>query len=296
MSTVFYWVLNMSIMGSICLLFVLLMRFIKPLPRRAVYVLWGIPLLRLLIPVSLSYKFSLANLLSLLFVRKVELTDSVSYANAIQAVDSYSPMVYKTDALKGLFNVAGIIWCIVSLALILSMAILYIITLREVKDAKLLFGRVFESDRVTAPALYGVFRPRILVPPDMDRATLDYVVMHETAHIRRGDNFFRCVALLVCCMHWFNPLIWLSLKLYLSDMELATDACVLKGLTEPDKKSYGLSLLACSKPINAFVAAFGGAKIKVRIENILSYRRLGVASSLAVAALVIAMTLALIFN
>ena len=69
-------------------------------------------------------------------------------------------------------------------------------------------------------------------------------------------------------------------------MELACDAKVLKGLNEYQTKEYALTILNCASGKPFFASAFGGAKTKVRIENILLYTKLTVFSSLCFAILV----------
>lgn len=279
MAEIFYRVLNMSILGSVCLLVVLALRCIKRIPRSIVYAAWAIPFLRWL-------------------VKRVEspIMDGVFFANALQAADSYYPISYKSAQLERLFSVCGIIWAIIGCALLLTMAILYYFTHRETRDAKRLYGCVYQTDRVNSPALYGIFRPRILVPPGMDEAAMRYAIIHEDAHRRRGDNLFRCLMLILCCVHWFNPLMWLSLNAVFADMELSTDERVLRKLNEGERKAYALMLLDCIKPRNVLVAALGGAKIKVRVNNILIYKRMGAVAMVASLILLLSLALILITN
>ena len=63
MGDILYWLLNMSIIGSVAGLFVLLIRLIKALPRRFINLLWAIPLLRFCIPVGLGGRYGLMSLL-----------------------------------------------------------------------------------------------------------------------------------------------------------------------------------------------------------------------------------------
>jgi beta-lactamase regulating signal transducer with metallopeptidase domain len=79
-------------------------------------------------------------------------------------------------------------------------------------------------------------------------------------------------------------------------MELACDAKVLKILSESEAKEYANAILSCSSGKAFFASAFGGAKTRVRIENILSYKKLTVLSSLFFAALLMAIALIIITN
>ena len=306
--TAFYWLLNMSILGSLAGLIILVLRKIKAFPRSFAYALWIIPLIRLLLPFAFSAKYSLMTLLAALGARTVALdgqtaggqTDALSITsmNTIRAAQSYNPVVFESKALLSVFSIGAIVWLIVFFALLLMMLLLYFVTQTEIKGASHLNNNVYETDRITSPAVYGIFRQKILVPAGMLSPDLDYAVLHEAMHIRRGDNFFRCAALITACLHWFNPLIWVFLKYYFADMELACDASVMKQFDETERRQYARSLLNCLAPTrqNLFAVAFGGAKIKVRIENILSYKKLTTVACISFLVLGTAIGVALLTN
>jgi beta-lactamase regulating signal transducer with metallopeptidase domain len=102
--------------------------------------------------------------------------------------------------------------------------------------------------------------------------------------------------MITACVHWFNPLTWTFLKYFFTDMELACDAKVLKCLDERQTKEYARTILACADRKAFFASAFGGAKTKVRIENILSYKKLTLLSSLCFAALAAVIAVIIITN
>jgi beta-lactamase regulating signal transducer with metallopeptidase domain len=79
-------------------------------------------------------------------------------------------------------------------------------------------------------------------------------------------------------------------------MELACDAGVLKKLDDSSKKEYASALLACSTNKTYYASAFGGAKTRLRIENILSYKKLTLFSGLCFAALFIVIAVTVITN
>ena len=93
-------------------------------------------------------------------------------------------------------------------------------------------------------------------------------------HIRSGDNFWRIIAFLIVAVHWFNPICWLFLKGLLNDFELSCDERVLTKLQDSRAKEYALSLLESKQGTTVFASAFGGAKIRKRIENIISFKKM----------------------
>lgn len=50
-----------------------------------------------------------------------------------------------------------------------------------------------------------------------------HVVTHELTHIRRHDNLWKALATLALYLHWFNPLVWLFYRWYVTDMEASCD-------------------------------------------------------------------------
>jgi beta-lactamase regulating signal transducer with metallopeptidase domain len=295
-SDVFYWVLNLSIHGSLVCLLIWALRAIRRIPRRLVYLLWLGPLVRLTVPFGTSLPWSVMGLLRRLGSRTVTIPASGDWVttNTLQAADSYFPIVYKTDALRGLFEACAMIWCIGAAACVLTMAALYWMTLRELRDTKPLGDGVYASEKVASPGLVGVLRPRILVPQGFDGKLLRYVLAHERVHKKRLDNLWRLIALAVCCVHWFNPVVWYSLKLFFTDMELSCDEAVTRRLSGPKRREYALALLSAAQGRDLFVSAFGGAKLRLRVERVLSYRRLSGGAAVVFAALTAAVLTALI--
>ena len=292
MDGLFYWLLNMSIVGTLTGAVILLIRSARRIQRRWIVLLWAMPLLRFWLPVSIGGKYSLMSLLSGLSTKTVVVYQSpgrnllFSAMNSIQAAERYFPIVYRTNVLEDVFRCAALVWAIGAAALILTLGILYVSTLSELRDAEPLRDSVYVSPKVTAPAVYGILRPRIILPASAATSKdLDLSVLHEERHIRRGDNLWRALAFLNAALHWFNPAVWLFLKLYLSDAEIACDESVLSRLPADVRKRYAHALLNARAEKAVFASAFGGAKVRTRVERILSYRSMTLASACAFALL-----------
>lgn len=276
---VFYWVFNMSIAAAITGVIVMFVRLAKKIPRRFTVFLWVIPFFRMTIPLGLSSPYSLMSLLSRITTRTIVVyqpADDVSFSmmNCVMAADSYFPITYKVNILENIFNTASLIWVIVFLAITLMLAVIYFTTLREMKDAKHLRDSIYLSDKITSPAVYGIIKPRIILPTAYADKDIELILLHEKMHIRRADNLWRVLAFLVVSAHWFNPLCWVFLRLFLTDIELSCDECVLAKLGDDRSKEYARLLLESKESANVFTSAFGGAKIRIRIENILSFKKL----------------------
>ncbi|WP_395752647.1 M56 family metallopeptidase [Prosthecobacter sp.] len=102
------------------------------------------------------------------------------------------------------------------------------------------------SDSV--PMVWGVFRPRLLLPQEFETWSAETqrgVLLHELAHLKRGDPLALWAAQWVKALHWFNPLVWLTLRQLRADQERACDDAVLRqGVRASD---YAQSLLDLSR-------------------------------------------------
>lgn len=107
------------------------------------------------------------------------------------------------------------------------------------------------TDEIPVPALAGFLRPQIWLPRAWLSALSDdelrHVLLHELGHARRGDLLVQWLFAFTQCLHWFNPLVWLAVRLARSDAELACDAWVLARSTEPERERYGGTLLKASQ-------------------------------------------------
>ena len=296
-----YWIFNMSIIASLTGLLVLALRKLRFIPHRVSVFLWIIPFVRMWIPFGLNSPYSLMSLISRLTTRTVTVYQpaegiAFSATNALMAADSYFPITYKVHVLAGVFSIAGLVWIIGALAILLALVILYFDTKREIRDAERLEQNVYLSPKVESPAVYGIVRPRIVLPAVYRDTVMRYILQHEQTHIRRGDNLWRLLGFLTAAVHWFNPLSWVFLKAFLSDLELACDETATSGYGPEERKEYARTLLSFAQGKSLFASAFGGAKVRTRIENVLSYRKMTAVSAAGFAVLVLAIGYTLLTN
>jgi beta-lactamase regulating signal transducer with metallopeptidase domain len=96
--------------------------------------------------------------------------------------------------------------------------------------------QVVLSPSVASPAVFGAFRPVLLMPAEdtrkLSRKELEYVLLHELAHIKRGDLKVHGFYMLLQIVYWFNPLLWLVRRHLQHLRELCCDATVAKVLRE----------------------------------------------------------------
>jgi beta-lactamase regulating signal transducer with metallopeptidase domain len=99
----------------------------------------------------------------------------------------------------------------------------------------------------SSPALFGAWRPRLVLPLDFearfDAAEQAAMLAHEAQHQRRHDNRWSLLACGLVALQWFNPLLWWALKRFHADQELACDAATLNAATPLDIHAYLRALL-----------------------------------------------------
>ena len=276
---VFYWIFNMSITAAITGMIIMFVRLIKKIPRRMAVFLWIIPFLRMMFPFGLNSPYGLMSMLSKITTKTIVVyqpTDDIAFSmmNNIMAADTYFPIKYKVNILEDIFSVASVVWIIVSLAILLMLVVTYFTTIHEIKDSTHLKDNIYLSEKIASPAVYGIVKPKIILPATYKNRDIDLVILHEKTHIRSFDNLWRVIAFVIVAIHWFNPFCWLLLKGFLTDLELSCDERVLANLGAERAKDYASSLLESRQGATVFASAFGGAKIRTRIENILSFKKL----------------------
>jgi prepilin-type processing-associated H-X9-DG protein len=113
--------------------------------------------------------------------------------------------------------------------------------------------RVVFSERVCCPAVFGVFRPILLFPADrlpITRQETRHILLHEMAHIKRGDLLVHAAYMVLATIYWFNPLLWLIRKHVQNLRELCCDATVAAHLRE-ETAGYRETLLAAGRALLA---------------------------------------------
>jgi len=103
-----------------------------------------------------------------------------------------------------------------------------------------------QSDKISAPLTYGVFRPVILLPKNTnweDQKQLEYILYHEYTHIYRFDLVTKLLMIIALCLHWFNPFVWVMYLLFNQDIELACDESVVQHLAAQEKSAYARTLI-----------------------------------------------------
>ncbi|MBB6670418.1 M56 family metallopeptidase [Cohnella nanjingensis] len=297
LSALFATVLNMSITASYVAVGVFAVRFLlRRAPKIYSYALWSAVLVRMAVPITLTSAFSLLGFLPagsrddagrLAYVPpSIGLMPRPEVSTGIPAVDRTvnaslpeAVAANSVNPMQLVMTAAGIVWISGTILLLAYSLYTYLRTASRVRTATRVRDRVYETDRIASPFVFGLLRPKIYVPVGLEEIELRYIAAHEETHIRRRDHWIKPLAYLALIVHWFNPLLWLSFRSMSKDMEMACDERVLRSLGPDGRHGYSQSLLSLSTGKRDWLQAgpltFGEDHVTARIKRIVRYRRPG---------------------
>lgn len=133
----------------------------------------------------------------------------------------------------------------------------------------------------------GLLHPTLILPRELTGQRLTAAMTHELMHYKSGDLWIAAWWRVLCCIHWFNPVVWLCFFWARRDCERACDQRVLD--SESVSPAVYAALLyeeATMKPkIRVGTTAFGGGGLKARIRGIADYHKSGMGMTVLAVAL-----------
>ena len=251
--------LQMSFAGGILILAVIVIRAlaINMLPKKAFNALWWISVVRLMIPFSIPSAFSVYSLMG------SHAPGNGSQAIRVLPIGASGQAASMPDSITNAVSTWTVVWA----AGVLVCAVLFSLAYwkcRKEFQTSIPVGNDFtenwlsvhqqgrrisirQSGRFSAPLTYGVLHPVILMPTSTkweNTDSLAYVLAHEYVHIRRFDSIRKLVLIVVLCVHWFNPLVWVMYILANRDIELSCDEAVVRFFGENTKAAYARALIS----------------------------------------------------
>lgn len=329
MDRLFLTVLNMSISASFCILAVLFVRLLlRRTPRIFSYLLWAAVMIRLVCPVLPEADFG--------FIPDIRLTQSSLWqmehsettheyytfeekepgesgkeinGGFAAGVDSNAQIGEEGDTeveydylpserirtktipdrvLEKGFYVIIRIWGLGVLGLVAYAGTGYAVFWRRIKRKE-----------ITTPCVTGFLHPTVYLPEGLDEMQKKLVLEHEKIHMKRMDYLVKPLAFLVCCIHWFNPLVWVFFFLMERDMEISCDEAVVQKIGYDRRKDYANTLLDLSRSRGGragYPIAFGENHVKSRIKSVVKIKKTGIGISIAAVVLMLTAMVFLLIN
>lgn len=270
--------------SSALILALLLVRrvFREKISRRVQYALWGLVLLRLLVPVQLpAADFSVLSVSAPVRTQAEErLEENPVYVLPVLEEERSPYTSYKVvpnwmhylsmdgyDVISDSGNEGTVIMTT------------YAFTLQEALDlvwktgmtcmglwlifSNLRFWRMLRKNRIPlelpacrypvylvesgliSPCLFGLFRPAVYLTPAAleNEESLRHILAHEETHGRQMDPLWSLLRSVCLAVYWFDPLVWWAAMASKEDCELACDEGALRRLGEEQRIPYGQTLL-----------------------------------------------------
>jgi len=281
MDSMFYLILNMSIIGAFVIAAISLARLpLRKAPKTISYCMWGAAGFRLVFPFSVESAVSLIPFNSRLISQGNDLSNIVLpdglIPGALNGFLAAAAQPGVTVPVISWFTICAYLW-LTGVIVMIACGVVSVIRLkRRISGAASVIANVFETERVRTPFILGFFPPVIYIPAGLSEQEKKYVIMHESKHIMRRDHITKVIGYFILCIHWFNPLVWVAFKQMSADMEMSCDESVLKNMGREPKIIYAQSLLKMAvnrRYVSNSLIAFGGKGVKKRVKNILRLRR-----------------------
>lgn len=105
-------------------------------------------------------------------------------------------------------------------------------------------------DWLHSPALTASLRPALLLSSNlltMDPRQVEFGIRHELTHYKHRDHLMILLLILLRCIHWFNPVVWLAFPQIQTDMETLCDTGVTSGFQKTERSIYIHTMVELSR-------------------------------------------------
>ena len=269
---------------SALILAVLLVRaiFKNRVPKRMVYALWLVVLVKLCLPGTLVSLPILPAEETAAPVQRVELpaqTAPVVLQPAqavvqpqVSAQQPVSPAQEAAEpAAKPLtaMQIFQIIWAGGSALLGLWLLSTWLVFTIRLHKSRRFLGRqggtrIYVSSAVKSPCLAGLAPAVYLTEDVLQTDSTELILRHELTHLRHLDFLWSLCRTAAVIVYWWNPFIWLAAVCSKRDAELACDEAVAAGLSDAQRLAYARVILA-QAPRRAAALSLAGPPVRERI-------------------------------
>lgn len=268
---------------SALILAVLLVRaiFKNRVPKRMVYTLWLVVLVKLCLPGTLVSLPVLPAEEAAAPVQRVELpAQPLPAQQPAQAVTQpqtpvqqpVSPAQEAAEApAKPLtaMQIFQIVWAGGSALLGLWLFGTWLVFMVQLHKSRRFLGRhgrtrIYISSTVKSPCLAGLVPAVYLTEDVLQTAETELILRHELTHLRHLDFLWSLCRTAAVILYWWNPFIWLAAICSKRDAELACDEAVAAGLSDAQRLVYARAILA-QAPRKAAALSLAGPPVRERI-------------------------------
>lgn len=268
---------------SALILAVLLVRaiFKNRVPKRMVYTLWLVVLVKLCLPGTLVSLPVLPAEEAAAPVQRVELpAQPLPAQQPAQAVTQpqmpvQQPISPVQEAAKPAakpltaMQIFQIVWAGGSALLGLWLFGTWLVFMVQIHKSRRFLGRhgrtrIYISSTVKSPCLAGLVPAVYLTEDVLQTPETELILRHELTHLRHLDFLWSLCRTAAVILYWWNPFIWLAAICSKRDAELACDEAVAAGLSDAQRLVYARAILA-QAPRKAAALSLAGPPVRERI-------------------------------
>ena len=258
-------------------LLVLRQVFRKRISRRVQYALWGLVLVRLLVPANLpAADFSVLSVseparvqmeerleeepVYVLPVSTQEIARSSARPNVILPMEGRYSEVTQAEGQPAVLTkyaftleeALGLVWaagmgCMGLWLAVSNLRFWHMLRKKRIpmELPECRYPVYLVEEGLVSPCLFGLFRPAVyLTPAAMESGEgLRHVLAHEETHGRHGDPLWSLLRSVCLAVYWFDPLVWWAAPAAREDCARACDESALRRLGEAERIPYGQTLL-----------------------------------------------------
>jgi len=168
-----------------------------------------------------------------------------------------------------------------------------VFTIRLHRDRRFLGKRggtcIYVSGAVKSPCLAGLIPAVYLTEDVLRNDTTELIVRHELTHLHHLDFLWSLCRTIAVIVYWWNPFIWLAAICSKRDAELACDEAVAAKLPENKRLAYARAILA-QAPRKTAALSLAGPPVKERILFLTKKQRTSVLCVILALLLVVSAT------
>ena len=262
---------------------VLLVRaaFKNRVPKRLLYALWLVVLLKLCLP-GTAYALPLLPAEQTAAVQQTETpaqsapaAQQPTQAAAQPQTPAQQPASQPQEAAKPAAAMPLVtepvlmIWFCGSVLLGLWLLVTWLVFTVRLRRSRRFLGRrgrvrIYAAGSISSPCLAGLIPAVYLTEDVVQTDAAELILRHELTHLRHLDPLWSCCRAAAVTVYWWNPFVWLAAFVSGRDAELACDEAVAAKLSPAQRVAYARAILA-QAPRKTAALSLAGPPVKERI-------------------------------
>ena len=262
---------------------VLLVRaaFKNRVPKRLLYALWLVVLLKLCLP-GTAYALPLLPAEQTAAVQQTETpaqsapaAQQPAQAAAQPQTPAQQPASQPQEAAKPaaamplVTEPVLVVWFCGSALLGLWLLLTWLVFTVRLRRSRRFLGRrgrvrIYAAGSISSPCLAGLIPAVYLTEDVVQTDAAELILRHELTHLRHLDPLWSFCRAAAVTVYWWNPFVWLAVLVSGRDAELACDEAVAAKLSPAQRVAYARAILA-QAPRKAAALSLAGPPVKERI-------------------------------